>query len=93
MTEVQGWIIIALLAAIAAALYPLSQQIERFIRIIIHQREQVERALTHADDDNLRFQLKVFLEEANAGAHERTRQRVTDFIERGRRQPPSEARP
>ena len=84
MTSLQGWIIIVLLAVIASALYPLAQQIERFIRVVIHQREALQKALTHFEDDDLRFQLKVFLEEANVEAHERTRERVANFIERGK---------
>lgn len=83
MTELQAWIVIALLAGIAASLFPLGKQIERFIRVVIHQRELVEQALSHPDDDGIRLQLKVFLEEANGPAHEQASQRVRDRIEHG----------
>ena len=78
MTETQGWIVIILLAVIATGLYPLTKQIERFIRVVVHQRELLVQALTHFDDDSLRFELKVFLEEANKPAHEATRRSLEE---------------
>lgn len=74
MTEVQGWLVIVLLAMILGALYSLVQQLERFIRVVIRQRE----LLVHPDDDALRFELKVFLEEANRLTHEVTRRSLEE---------------
>ena len=83
MTQTQGWIVIFLLAVIASAISALVPLVERFVRVVIHQRELLQGALRHTDDDAIRFELKVFLEEANKPAHAENRRRVDQFLKRG----------
>lgn len=74
MTDWQAILIVALLAGIASALYTISTQLERLIRVMVHQRERLEHSLCHPDDDQIRFQLRVFLEEANKETHLATKE-------------------
>jgi len=81
-----GWAValtVGLLAAILSVLLTISKQIEQLIRVMIHQRQQLEQAVSHPRDDQIRFELEVFLKEANKDAHAETRRRVDEFLNRG----------
>lgn len=69
MTDWHAILIVALLAGIASLLYTISTQLERLIQIMVRQRERLEDSLCHPDYDQIRFQLRVFLEEANKETH------------------------
>lgn len=78
MTEFQGWIIIGLLGFIVITLYVLIPIIERVVGVIVHQRELLQDGLSNFDDDHLKFELSVFLEEANKPIHAATRRSLEE---------------
>ncbi len=50
MTELQGWIVISALGIIAAALYGISQQIEKSMQMAIRQRESIQHSIEEASE-------------------------------------------
>ena len=77
MTDWQLALVGGLLVAIVSLLLAISKQLDRLIQLAVQRQRS-----GHPDDENLRFQLGVFLEEANKPVHAATREKVDAFLSR-----------
>lgn len=78
MTTWQIILIIGLLTGCLSALVSINRQLARLIdELNVHHRDFV---LRRSKDDLLRFELEVFLQEANKATHAETRRQVDEFL-------------